>query len=162
MEGNCAPDASGGAPGASRARFLLIWRSGQEREEARHEGEDAGQTSGQTRHPLMSLAMSSAMSPLCCCGWFVKGSRAFGQGGRGPKSISEVPLNPAPGKIFSLILALRGFLARCSLINNPHGPGGTWTHCCLGLAKPWNFNPRCSQQWVLFALHCGPSSCGHM
>ena len=110
MEGNCAPDASGGAPGASRARFLLIWRSGQEREEARHEGEDAGQTSGQTRHPLMSLAMSSAMSPPCCCGWFVKGSRAFGQGGRGPKSISEVPLNPASGKIFSLILALRGFL----------------------------------------------------
>ena len=65
MEGNRAPDASGGAPGASRAIFLLIWRSGQEREEARHEGEEAGQTSGQTRQtrrPLMSLAMSPAMS----------------------------------------------------------------------------------------------------
>ena len=128
---------SGGLPGEIFVDLAL--RAGAK--EARHEGVDAGQTSGQTRHPLMSLAMSSAMSPPCCCGWFVKGSRAFGQGGRGPKSISEVPLNPASGKIFSLILALRGFLARCSLINNPHGPGGTWTHCCLGLAKPWNFNP---------------------
>ena len=35
------------APGASRARFWLIWRSGHEREEARHEG-GGGRTNQRT------------------------------------------------------------------------------------------------------------------